>query len=170
LKHEKLCLSHDEQEKRNLLNRLNALHFDYYRCQLAVREVIGKSRQPKVLSENARSELGDSFSYVERFIFQLRKNPEVFNLVVACTPSTSRDLDLLVESFSFSFFEDLMNPENSEVELLKVIHQLIKLEFQRNENITQVFNESVSSVLSKVLVLYTKRRSQRKYLKLLFKK
>lgn len=47
--------------------------------------------------------------------------------LVARTPSTSRDLDLLVESFSFSFFEDLMNPENSEVELLKVIHKLIKL-------------------------------------------
>jgi hypothetical protein len=103
--------------------------------------------------------LGDSFSYVENFIFQLRNQPEVFNLVVASTPSSSRDLDLLVESFSFSFFEDLIYPENSEVELLKMIHEMIQFEFQRNENISQIFNESVSSVLSKVLVLYTKRRS-----------
>ena len=122
------------------------------------------------METSPRKVLGDAFTYVERFILALRNSPQAFSIVVENITPTIPNLELLVESFAFSFFEDLMNPENSELDLLKVIQALIKLEFNRREHITAIFDEDSSSVLSKMLVFYTKRRSQRKYMKLLFKK
>ena len=108
--------------------------------------------------------------YIDKFIQLIRNNPDIFRLVVESSNHSLPHLDLLVETFAFSFFEDLMNPQNSEAELLKVMELLIELDLKRGQHITDIFNEGASSVLSKMLTNYTKRRSQRKYLKLLFKK
>jgi Ras GTPase-activating-like protein IQGAP2/3 len=108
--------------------------------------------------------------YIDKFIQLIRNNPSVFRLLVESSNHSLPHLDLLVETFAFSFFEDLMNPHNSEAELLKVMELLIELDLKRGQHITDIYNEGASSVLSKMLTNYTKRRSQRKYLKLLFKK
>lgn len=175
LKYEKVRLSHgkfhsDEKEKQALITRLRELHQDYYRWQLSIRWVISKSPISKKLETSPRKILGDTFTYVEKLILALRNSPQAFNIVVENITPTIPNLELLVESFAFSFFEDLMNPENSELDLLKVIQALIKLEFKRREHVTAIFDDDSSSVLSKMLVFYTKRRSQRKFMKLLFKK
>jgi len=175
LKYEKVRLSHgkphtDEKEKQALITRLRDLHQDYYRWQLSIREVLSKSASFKKLEISPRKILGDTFTYVEKFILALRNSPQAFSIVVENITPTIPNLELLVESFAFSFFEDLMNPENSELDLLKVIQALVKLEFKRREHVTTIFDEDSSSVLSKMLVFYTKRRSQRKFMKLLFKK
>jgi hypothetical protein len=132
--------------------------------------MMGKSHMKKQLLENPRDLLGGSYIYVEKLVLAIRNNPDMFNEIVVRCPSNIANHDLLIESLAFSFFEDLMNPENSELDLLKAINNLIRMEFNRNVHITQIFNENVSSFLSKMLLFYTKRRSQRKYLKLVFKK
>lgn len=114
--------------------------------------------------------MGDHYVYVEHFVKHLRNDSEVFNLVVSLCPPNMSHLELVAESFAYSFFEDLMNPENSELELLKVIKSVMKLESQNYSSISDIFNENVSTVLGKILTIYTKRRTQRKYLRLLFKK
>ena len=146
------------------------MHNNYYETQLAIRSLMGKTPMKKVFRSEPRNMLGDAFTYVERFVLALRNSSKAFNLIVESITPTTPHLDLLVESFAFSFFEDLMNPENSEVELLKVIKELAKNEYHRRTHITTMFEEGSSSVLSKMLMFYTKRRSQMKYLKLLFKK
>jgi len=170
LKYERVRLNHDEQDKRKLLDQLTTLHIDYYRYQLKIRELLGKSSKRKVLVSNLREFLGDHYVYVEHFVKHLRNSDEVFNLVVSLCPPNMSHLELVAESFAYSFFEDLMNPENSELELLKVIKSVMKLEFRNYSSISDIFNENVSTVLGKILTIYTKRRTQRKYLRLLFKK
>lgn len=96
--------------------------------------------------------------YVKKLVLSIRNSEEAFNEVVDCCPANLPNLDLLVESFAFSFFEDLMNPDNSELGLLQVINRMIDLEFAKNSHITHIFNENVSSVLSKMLITYTKMR------------
>jgi hypothetical protein len=135
-----------------------------------MREALGKSNRRKRLIENPRFVLEDNYIYVEKLILTIRSSIVAFNAIVKNCPANQPNLDFLVESFAFSFFEDLMNPENSEIELLKVINRMIDLEFTRTKHITHIFNENAASILSKMLLLYTKRRTQRKYLKLLFKK
>ena len=175
LKYEKLRLSHgtpylDEHEKRELLESLRSLHASYYETQLSIRALLSRSALRKSFDTQPRVTLGDSYTYVERFVLALRQSRPAFNLIVESITPTTPHLDLLVESFAFSFFEDLMNPENSELELLKVIHELAIHEYKRKTHITTIFEEGSSSVLGKMLMFYTKRRSQMKYLKLLFKK
>lgn len=175
LKYERVRLSHgrryvDEQDERKLLEQLTTLHIDYYRHQLKIRELIGKSIKRKVLVSNLREFLGDHFVYVEHFVKHLRNDSEVFNLVVRLCPPNMRHLELFAESCAYSFFEDLMNPENSELELLKAVKSVMDLEFRSHTSICDIFNENVSTVLGKILTIYTKRRTQRKYLRLIFKK
>jgi hypothetical protein len=153
-----------------LLEQLTSLHIDYYDCQLKIRELLGKNTKRKVLVSNLREFLGDHYVYVEHFVKHLRNDSAVFNLVVGLCPPNMPHLELVAESFAYSFFEDLMNPENSELELLKVIRSVMQLEFRNYSSISDIFNENVSSVLGKILTIYTKRRTQRKYLRLLFKK
>mmetsp|Transcript_19432 Transcript_19432/g.3179 ORF Transcript_19432/g.3179 Transcript_19432/m.3179 type:complete len:125 (+) Transcript_19432:149-523(+) len=124
-----------------------------------MREALGKSQRKKKLVENPRAILEDDYIYVEKLVLTIRNSIEAFNAIVKHCPSNLANLDFLVESFAFSFFEDLMNPENSEIELLKVIDRMIDLEFTRTKHITHIFNENVASVLSKMLLLYTKRRT-----------
>lgn len=175
LKYEKLRLSHgisypDEHEKRELLESLRHLHASYYETQLSIRALLSRSSLRKTFDHQPRTTLGDTYTYVERFVLALRQSRPAFNIIVQSITPTTPHLDLLVESFAFSFFEDLMNPENSELELLKVIHELAIREYERKTHITTIFEEGSSSVLGKMLMFYTKRRSQMKYLKLLFKK
>ena len=102
---------------------------------------------------------------------QIRLNPEIFNFVTASMKSSRETLDGCVESFSYSFFLDLVHPESTEAELLKAIQTLIKLELQaikHSGHVSGLLHESF--VLRNMLRHYLKRRNQRKYMKLIFKK
>lgn len=175
LKYERLCLAHgnsysDNEEKQQLLEQLSSQHSEFYRQQLLIREFISRSSKHKVLIEDIRGFLGDHYVYIEYFVRFIRNNPTAFSLIVSCCDTNLPFLDMLVESFTYSFFEDLMNPESTELELLKVLQTLMKIEFKRHPNTSDIFNENVSSVLGKILTIYTKRRPQRKYLRLLLQR
>jgi len=71
----------------------------------------------KKLQRDSRKFLGNDFQLI-------RNNSSVFRLLVESSNHSLPHLDLLVETFAFSF-EDLMNPHNSEAELLKVMELLI---------------------------------------------
>lgn len=120
--------------------------------------------------DDLRKLLGDHYSYVELFVHLLRNSPESVELLVSSIPANSPHLDLLAESFAFSFFQDLMHIESTELELLKVIKKLMWSEAEKFDSPSDIFNENESAVLGKILTLYTKHRSQRKYLNLLFRK
>jgi hypothetical protein len=122
------------------------------------------------LIEDLRGYLGDHYVYVEHFVKLIRNDPSAFNLIVSCCDTNLPFLDMLAESFTYSFFEDLMNPEGTELELLKVLRTLMQIEFKRHPHTSDIFNENVSSVLGKILTIYIKRRPQRKYLRLVMKK
>lgn len=81
--------------------------------QLSIREFLGKANKKKRLIIEPRELFQDSYMYVEKMLLMIRNSPDIFNLVVAVIPPSIPNLDLLVESFAFSFFEDLMNPDNS---------------------------------------------------------
>ena len=66
--------------------------------------------------------------YIDKFIQLIRNNSSVFRLLVESSNHSLPHLDLLVETFAFSFFEDLMNPHNSEAELL------IELDLKRGQH------------------------------------
>jgi hypothetical protein len=180
LKYDSLRLEHGEQQaddsdKLALLEKLQKAQVDYYRHQLHIRELVGKVRSSqnsnrKVMVEDLRKLLGDHYSYVELFVHLLRNSPESVKLLVSSIPPNAAHLDLLAESFTFSFFQDLMHIENTELELLKVIKKLMWSEAVKFDSPSDIFNENVSAVLGKILTLYTKHRSQRKYLNLLFRK
>jgi hypothetical protein len=103
---------------------------------------------------------------VEHFILQIRNTPEAFQLIARhCDPNLPA-LELLMESFAYSFFCNLMNSESSSGELLQVISTLLKMEFDSAGTV----NENISGLVGNILAIYTKRRSQRKYLKLILKR
>lgn len=175
LKYERLCVAHgkwyeDADENKRLLEHLSSLHNEYYRQQLLIRQTISYSTKRKVMIEDVRGFLGDHYVYVEHFVRLIRNNPAAFNLIVECCDTNLPFLDMLVESFTYSFFEDLMNPEGTELELLKVLKTMMQIEFKRHPSTSDIFNESVSSVLGKILTIYIKRRAQRKYLRLVLKR
>jgi hypothetical protein len=149
---------------------LSNLHKEFYQHQLEIREAISRSSKRKRLIEDLRGYLGDHYVYVEHFVKLIRNDPSAFNLIVSCCDTNLPFLDMLAESFTYSFFEDLMNPEGTELELLKVLRALMQIEFKRHPHTSDIFNENVSSVLGKILTIYTKRRPQRKYLRLVMKK
>ena len=102
---------------------------------------------------------------------QIRLNPEIFNFITASMKQNRETLDSCVESFAYSFFLDLVHPESTEAELLKAIKNLIRLELlglQSSGNVSSLLQESY--VLRSMLRHYLKRRNQRKYMKLIFKK
>jgi len=116
-----------------LLSRLKGLHLDYYEKQLQTRCLLSKvksTQKPvkKKLHRDSRKFLGDDFMYIDKFIQLIRNNSSVFRLLVESSNHSLPHLDLLVETFAFSFFEDLMNPHNSEAELL------IELDLKRGQH------------------------------------
>jgi hypothetical protein len=149
---------------------LTALHKDFYKHQLRIRELLSRNTRKKVLVEDQRQFLGDHYAYVEHLIVSIRGNPEAYQLIANYCDPNLPSLDLLIESFAYSFFEDLMNPESSEEELLKVIFTLLKLEFLALDRRAGLFSENISSLVANILGIYTKRRTQRKYLKLILKR
>lgn len=149
---------------------MSSLHVEFYRQQLLVREFLSHSNKRKVLVEDVRGFLGDHYVYVEHFVRYIRNNSEAFNIIAECCDTNLPFLDMLVESFAYSFFEDLMNPESTELELLRVLKMLMQIEFKRHPHSSDIFNENVSSVLGKILTIYTKRRPQREYLGLVLKR
>jgi len=175
LKFEKLHASHgipypETEQRRSLLDKLRTLLANFYEVQLNIRESFTKSGVKKVLERNPRETLGNAFPDIEAFVLGLRNSHTAFTILVDSINPATTNVDLLVESFAFSFFDDLVNPHSSERELLQAINELARLEFIRRPHITTMFQENSASMLSKMLVFYTKRKAQAKYLKLLFKK
>jgi hypothetical protein len=145
---------------------LTSLHTAFYTHQLKIRELLSRSTNRKQLVADQRQLLGDHYAYVEHFILQIRNNPEVFQLIARYCDPNLHALELLMESFAYSFFCNLMNSESSSGELLQVISTLLKREFDP----TGTLNENISGLVGNILEMYTKHRSQRKYLKLILKR
>lgn len=175
LKYKKLRASHgtgypEAEQRRTLLSKLRTLIGTYYEAQLYIRESFTKTGVKKVLMRNEREMIGNCLQDIEAFVMGIRKSQVAFTILAESITNTTANLDLLVESFALSFFDDLINPHSSERDLLQAVHELARLEFSRCTHITTIFQENSASMLSKVLVFYTKRKAQTKYLKLLFKK
>ena len=104
---------------------------------------------------------------------QIRLNPSIFDFVASAMKQSRETIDSCVESFTYSFFLDLVHPESTEAELLKAIQRLIHSELLAIKNsgvghVSGLLHESY--VLKNMLRHYLKRRNQRKYMKLIFKK
>ena len=178
LKYEKIRVNHgkphiDENEKKDLLNQLDNLLKEYYSSQLIIRESYQESTtKHKRLLPDAHSFLGDNFRYAEQMVFMIRSNPEIFNFISQSCRQPKDGTASLIESFGYSFFLDLIHPENTELELVNVMHRLIhsELEFlvSTGGNINNLLNENF--VLKNMLRLYMRRKNQRKYMKLVFRK
>lgn len=181
LKYERLRLSHgnikaDENEKKELLAKLEELHKEYYKKQLLVREAQGtvsakQDLRSKKLLDDTHASLGDNFRYAESLVLNIRSSHEMFRYIAFCCRQRMDNIDSLVESFAYSFFLDLVHPENAELELVQVIHDVLESELlylKDRGHISNLLNENY--VLRNFLKLYTKRRNQRKYMKLVFKK
>lgn len=116
---------------------------------------------------------GDTFRYVEAFLLQIRLKPEIFSFIATSLKQYRENIDSCIESFSYSFFLDLVHPENTEEDLLNRIKNLIESELSAvkssgSGHVSAILHESL--VLRNMLRHYLKRRNQRKYMKLIFKK
>lgn len=110
------------------------------------------------------SVMGAHSAEVQSFLFYIKSHPDILNtLVDKCQPCQPW-LDLFVESLAYSFYEDLLQPETSHLELLRMLQSLIKSECRRSDSFSDLFNENVCTILGKLLPVYTKLQSQRKYL------
>ena len=76
-----------------------------------------------------------------------------------------------VDSFSYGFFLDLVHPESTETDLLNAIKGLLRseiMEIKKYENISNLLHDNY--VLRGMIRNYLKKKNQRKYMKLIFKK
>lgn len=177
LKYEKIRVNHgidyiDDNEKKDLLNQLENLLKEYYSSQLIIRESQEGVTKRKRLVPDAHSCLGDNFRYAEQMVFMIRSNPEIFSFISQSCRQRREGAENLIESFGYSFFLDLIHPENTELELVNVIHRLIHSELDylvgATGNVSNLLNEN--HVLKSMLRLYMRRKNQRKYMKLVFRK
>lgn len=102
----------------------------------------------------------------------IRQNPEIFNFIATSLKQCREPLESCIESFSYSFFLDLVHPETSETELLRGIRNLIQSELLAVKNSGQGYVSAIlheNPVLRNMLRHYLKKRNQRKYMKLIFK-
>jgi hypothetical protein len=182
-KYEKLRLSHgnlktDDIEKKHLLKEIEDKHKEFYLHQLVIREHVEnvkiiQSKSRKVLVKDSHALLGDTFRYVEGFLFHIRQKPEIFNFIATSLKQCRDPIDSCTESFSYSFFLDLVHPEKTEEDLLNrtkslIESELLALKTSGSGHISAILHESL--VLRNMLRHYLKRRNQRKYMKLIFKK
>ena len=177
LKYEKIRVSHgnhhtDDNEKKDLLHQLENLLKEYYSSQLIIRESQEGVQKRKRLVPDAHSCLGDNFRYAEQMVYMIRSNSEIFNFIAQNCRQSLKGAENLIESFGYSFFLDLIHPENTELELVNVMHRLIYSELtflaKSTGGIGNLLNENF--VLKNMLRLYMKRKNQRKYMKLVFRK
>jgi GTPase-activator protein for Ras-like GTPase/Vacuolar sorting protein 9 (VPS9) domain len=102
---------------------------------------------------------------------QIRLNPEIFMFITTSMKQSRETMDSCVESFAYSYFLDLVHPESTEAELLEAIQNLIRSELialKETGHVSGLLHESY--VLRNMLRHYLRRRNQRKYMKLIFKK
>lgn len=164
----------DQEEKQRFLASLKAQHLDYYRTQLGVRQERDKvsSRQnnfKRTLVESPGELLGNASAYVDKLLFYIRTTPKAFALLLNCTPLKSPQLELLLETITFSFFEDLVNTDSSEIDLLEMLKELVAKDVGQSSLCTELFSEHSPNITGKLLVLFTQRRSQRRFIKLMLK-
>ena len=131
-------------------------------------------RVKKILVPDSHAFFGDTFRYIESFLLQIRSNPEIFTFLASAMKQCREPLESCIESLTYSFFLDLIHPENSETDLLNTIKNLIRSELisirnsQMSGHVSGLLHESV--VLKNMLRHYLKKKNQRKYMKLIFKK
>jgi hypothetical protein len=108
--------------------------------------------------------MGSHSPHVTRFVFYLKSHSELLStLTEKCKGPW---LDLLVETYAFSFFEDLSQPQFSHFKFLRVMLTLIK----GNSKLGDLLNETSYTFFGKLLTLYAELRPQRKYLIQTFRK
>lgn len=120
------------------------------------------------LAEDPHAVVGDAAGCVEALVFRLRNTPKAFNMLLLHLSTAAPHLDLLLETVILSFYEDLVNPETSELDLLQVLRDYIHREVQSSCLCEEMFSEA-GSIAGRLLVLYTQRRSQRKFIKMMLK-
>jgi hypothetical protein len=120
------------------------------------------------LAEDPHVVVGDAAGSVEGLIFRMRNTPKAFNLLLSNLP-TSPHVDLLLESVSLSFYEDLVNSQTSELDLLQVLRDYLHREVHSSSLCEEMFSEAEGSIAGRLLVLYTQRRYQRKFIKMMLK-
>lgn len=179
LKSERLQLENgtnhvDQEEKQRFLATLKAQHLEYYRTQLGIRQERDKvtARQnnfKRSLVDSPGELLGNASAYVEKLLFYIRTTPKAFALLLNCTPLKSPQLELLLETINFSFFEDLVNTDISEIDLLEMLRELVNKDVGQTSLCTELFSEHSPNITGKLLILYTQRRSQRRFIKLMLK-
>ena len=157
-----------------LLDKLKDLHLDYYRIQLGVRQERDKVLPTqngfrRSLVDTPGSLLGNAASYIDRLLYFLRTTPNAFVLMLGCTPLKNPQLDLFLETIMFSFFEDLVNTETSEIDLLMTLKEMVVRELGSSKQCSEIFSENSPNITGKLLIMYTHRRSQRRFIKLMLK-
>lgn len=113
--------------------------------------------------------LGNASAYVDKLLFYIRTTPKAFALLLNCTPLKSPQLDLLLETITFSFFEDLENTENFEIDLLEMLKELVYKDVHGTNLTSELFSEHAPNITGKLLILYAQRRAQRRFIKLMLK-
>jgi len=121
------------------------------------------------LAEDPHVVVGDAAGCVDALVFRLRNTPKALNLLLSHLSATAPHLDLLLETINLSFYEDLVNPETSEFDMLQVLQDYIHREVQSSSLCEEMFTEADSSIAGRLLVLYTQRRYQRKFIKMMLK-
>jgi len=164
----------DQEEKQRFLASLKAQHLEYYRTQLGIRQERDKvaARQnnfKRTLVDSPGELLGNASAYVDKLLFYIRNTPKAFALLLNCTPLKSPQLELLLETITYSFFEDLVNTDSSEIDLLEMLKELVAKDVGQTSLCTELFSEHSPNITGKLLILFTQRRSQRRFIKLMLK-
>ena len=97
----------------------------------------------------------------------------MFSFLASCLKQSRDPIESCTESFAYSFFLDLIHPENFETDLLNAVKNLIRSELlslrnsQNSGHLSSLLQES--PVLRGMLRHYLKKKNQRKYMKMIFK-
>jgi hypothetical protein len=108
--------------------------------------------------------MGNAYHFIKGMMLDFVKDPRILYTIVRSRDNycSLRD-ESLIESLSFSLFENLLADDPYEKKLLNVLAQLVKIEFEKPDNYKQIFRRN--SFAEKMLLSYLKRRECQKYTK-----
>jgi predicted nucleotidyltransferase len=113
--------------------------------------------------------LSNAYPFIKSFLFEFVRDPRILYAIVRARENYSSPKDeSLIESLSFSVFENVLADEPYEKKLLWVLAHLVKIEFEKPETYKQVFRRN--SFAEKMLLSYLKRRACTKYTKFILKR
>ena len=113
--------------------------------------------------------LDNASGCVEALVFRIRTTPKAFALLLSKVEPKGVEVELLLETVCLSFFEDLVNPETSELDLLQMLKEYVSKEVQNSQQCDDLFSDSSTSIAGRLLILYSQRRSQRRFIKQMLK-